>query len=131
MKQNQGFIALSSVLMLSSIFLSLSVGMVFQAIGGSSATVDMVGATKAELVARGCIETVLKKLQLTLNYQGNESILIDNEVCVVNVIQGEGTQEREIQVTGLYATYVHRIEVITEGRGPIISIRTYTSVVDF
>lgn len=131
MKKYDGFIALSSVLMLSAIFLSLSISIAFQAISGSkNASISFEGR-KAEMLAKDCVEYALIKLQDTLNYQGNESILFGTGLCTINQITGVGNTNRTIETQGIYGEYTNRIVVVVEEISPITIIASYRLVAQF
>jgi len=73
---NSGFVALISVLILSAIILSISIGLSLRSVEESKISLAEQESNKALALATLCAEQALMKLEKSLNYSGNESIII-------------------------------------------------------
>jgi hypothetical protein len=132
-KQNytRGFIAISSVLILSAIFLSISIGMALRAISGADATIGFHERETARLVAHGCLDYARMELQRTLDYVGNEGILIGSETCEIFYIEGSGNNNRILMVESIVGKHTVRIKEVIEEISPNMRILSSERVVSF
>ncbi len=128
---NKGFIALASVLVLSAIFLSLSISTASQAINSTDNTSAIYAHAKAKRVAEGCVEYALIELSRTLNYEGNGSILIAEESCEILPIGGVGNNDRVVQVQSTVQGYVYKIEVVVSQISPEMQIGSFKAITNF
>lgn len=126
----KGFIALSSVLIMSAIFLSISISMASFAISRSDTGVALYEKDKAHMLAQGCLEYALLELERTLDYEGNEGILIGDSSCEIAVIQGSGNQDRTIQVEGTFGAHTYRIEVVVGEVSPEVLLASYERIIE-
>lgn len=131
MKEKNGFVALTAVLVLSAIFLSVSISIASHAISGSGSNTSLYASHKAKVSAASCVEYALLKMQRTEGYGGNEGILIDEEECEILSVSGTET-ERSIQVQSSVFEHVYRIEAITDETDPaVMEIASYEAVTNF
>lgn len=131
MKNKKGFIALTTVLVLSAVFLSISIGVASRAISGATMSSSLYASNKAEILADGCAEYALLKLRRSLEYAGNESIEIDGTQCEILDIGGTGNTNRSIDVQSTVQGHVHRIRVLVEEISPTMKIASYEFVTSF
>lgn len=127
----KGFIALSSVLIMSAIFLSISISMASHAISGSGTGVALYENNAAQMLAQSCLEHALLELQRTLVYGGDESILIDETSCVILPIGGSGNHDRTVQVVGTFGSHTYRIQVVVDTVSPEVTLASYERVTSF
>ena len=128
---NQGFIALSTVLVLSAIFLSIGIGMTTIASFNAQNNLSVYFGNKAHILAEACTEYALYNLRESSDYQGNENLQIDGETCEILVIGGSGNTDRTIQVQSTVSDFTKRIEVVVEAVLPETKITSFKSVVNF
>ena len=119
-KLNQGFIAISTVLVLSAIFLSISLGMSLRAIAGTDVSIALNEREKARLLAHGC-----------LDYGGNEGILIGEGACEIFNIEGSGNNNRILMVESTIGEHTVRIKDVIEQISPNMIILSSERVVSF
>ena len=131
MKYNQGFIALTSVLILSAISLSISISVASRAISGSGISIAMRERDTAKYLTESCVEHALIELERTLNYQGNESILVGDELCDILVVEGSGNTNRTIKAQGSVGQHTYRVRVIINTISPNLTIKSYKRVANF
>lgn len=123
-KQSQGFIALTSVLILSAIFLSLAISTTLSVITATGTNTAFRERDVARYMARGCMEYALMQLERNLNYQGNEVILIDDEECEILPITGAGNINRVLEVKSIIGAHVYHIVSEIETISPIMVVKT-------
>ncbi|MFZ2252826.1 MAG: hypothetical protein WAW13_01475 [Minisyncoccia bacterium] len=109
-KNTQGFIALASVLILSAIFLSLSIGIATRAIREAKTDTALRERDSALYLSEACAEYARMELERTLDYQGNEGILMDEGSCQILPIEGVGNTNRILRVQSTVGTHTYRIE---------------------
>lgn len=131
MKYKNGFIALTTVLILSAIFLSLSISIATHAILNAGINVGAYTSAQSKALAEACVEYAQIELSRTLNYDGDESILIDDQSCYILPISGEGNTNRVIQTESIVDGFVYRIEVELSEIQPEMQIASYEAKVNF
>jgi hypothetical protein len=131
MKKTQGFIALTSVLILSVIFLSVTISMATRAISGASLTTASIERDTAETHAEACVEQALLELQRTVDYNGGDSIELGTGSCEIRTILGSGVDNRTLQVESVVGSHVYRAEMIIESISPELLITSFERVTQF
>lgn len=127
----QGFIALSAVLILSAIFLSISLSMALRAISGAGTGIAFHEREKSRYLAHACVDYARMELQRTLDYQGNESILIGEAACEIFDIEGVGNNDRILTVESVVGEHTFRIRDVIEEISPKMIILSSERVVSF
>lgn len=130
-KYTQGFIALTSVLILSAIFLSMSISVASRAISESDTAITFRERDTARYLARACLEYARMELERTLDYQGNEGILIQGQTCQILNIEGIGTTNRTVQVQSTVGSHTYRIEDVIETVSPNMVVTSSERVIQF
>ena len=130
-KYTQGFIALTSVLILSAIFLSMSISVASRAISESDSVIAFRERDTARYLARACLEYARMELERTLDYQGNEGILIQRQTCQILNIEGIGTTNRTVRVQSTVGSHTYRIEDVIETVSPNMVITSSEQVIQF
>lgn len=130
-KSNHGFIALASVLILSAIFLSLSIGIATRAIGGAGTDNAFRERDSALYLSQACAEYARMELQRTLDYQGNEGILMDEGSCQILPIGGTGNTNRTLRVQSTVGAHTYRIEYDILTVSPYMVITSSERVTSF
>lgn len=130
-KNEKGFIAISTTLILSAIFLSISLGMSMRAISGIDTNLAFADREAARLSAYGCLHYARMELQQTLDYGGNEVILIGEETCEIFDIEGSGNNNRVLKVESTAGNHTVRIREEIEEISPNMTILSSDKVVSF
>ncbi len=131
MKKSKGFIALTSVLILSVIFLSVTVSMATRAISGAFLTTAAIERDTAEQYGMACVEYALLELQRTVDYVGDDSIELDGGSCEIFTIQGSGVNDRVLHVESAVGSHIYRAEMVIESVSPQLLITSYERVAQF
>lgn len=130
-KHSQGFIALASVLILSAIFLSMSIGIASRAISEATTDIAFREYDTAQYLAETCAEHARMELERTLDYAGNEGILLDEGSCDILPIGGAGNANRILRVESQVGSHVYRIEDDIQAVSPHMIITTSERVINF
>lgn len=132
MKNNiKGFIAVTSVLILSAFFLSLCITIASRAISNASVSVAFIEREKARFQTEACVEFVLMELIRTVKYQGNESILVGDGSCYILPISGEGNSNRVLRIESHVGEHTYRVLATIGTVGPKMTITSFERVVNF
>jgi len=131
MKSMKGFIALTSVLVLSAILLSITISVASRSISTAEISTGNSAKHKARILARSCAEHALVELQRTLNYSGNESLTIDGESCDILSISGTGNTNRVIQAKSEVFGYIQKLEIMVSEVSPDVTITSWDEVTSF
>lgn len=129
--KEQGYIALISILIVLAIVLSIAISASFFGIIESQMGLSQSLAAQSYYLANACAETALMKLKSNLKYQGNEQISIDNQTCMINLIEGSGNRNRTIKTYSAANNQTKKIVVKIIQVRPDTVIRSWQEVADF
>lgn len=130
-KSHQGFVALSAVLILTAVFLAIAIGLSTKSISGQDTAVVIIGRDKAKYLAYSCLEYARMELIRSLDYQGNEVIMLTDGLCEINQITGIGNFARVLRIKAVVDEYSYYIEDNIETINPIMQINTSQRVEGF
>ena len=88
-------------------------------------------SNKALALANLCAEQALFKLVTTLNYSGNESIIIEGKSCEILSIEGTGNFNRVIKTQSTVSKYTKKIKIEVSQISPVVEISSWEEVSDF
>jgi hypothetical protein len=108
--KNSGFIALTSVIIMSGFFVIIFIGMFFSAVEEAGRTGGRENSVKAVILANSCVEEALSSLRNSLSYAGNEDINIGDEFCTLLVMDGTETM-KVIKAVGASDNYTKKMQV--------------------
>lgn len=131
MQYTRGFIALTSVLVISAIFLSISISITSRAISGSGMSVALYERDTAKYLAQACVEHAQQELLKTLNYIGEESVAVYDNSCDILTIEGIGNTDRIIKTESTFGDHTYRILVEIDEVSPHMIISSYERVASF
>lgn len=127
MKIQKGFIALTSVLVLSAIFLSVTISMATRAIGSAYLTTAYVERDKARMYAEACLETALIELQRTLSYTEGDTITVGDGTCEVSEVGG-GASDRTITIRSDVGSHTYHAQAHLSTQNPLFEITDYQRI---
>jgi len=130
-KHTQGFIALASVLILSAIFLSLSIGIASRVISETKTDIAFHEYDSARYLSLACAEYARMELESTLDYQGNEGILMDEGSCQILPIEGTGNTNRTLRVQSTVGSHTYSIEYNILTVSPHMVVTSSERVISF
>lgn len=126
-----GFIAMTSVLVLGAIFLVLILGVTSQSVNLLQHTISVQHADAAKQYAYSCAEYALLQATQQLHYTGNQMLSFEDETCeilpVAEDVDGSSTIRTQSTVKG----YVHRVVVEVVNIYPHVEVQSYQSVLVF
>ena len=127
----RGFIALTSVLVLSGVFIVLFMGMFFSATEEMEKVTNESEAIKALSLANSCIEVGLNELKNNSNYTGGENVQVDENDCEIKPVEDE-EDVKILKGEGEINERIKRIEVVVDiSNHPEIKIIDWKEVSSF
>ena len=131
MRSSQGYIAITAVLVLSALFLSMSISVASRGITASDTSYAGHMEKKVRYITEACVEYGLLRLRDTYRYAGGETISIGDEQCVIMPIAGGDTPQRTLHAYSMIDGYTYRVEVIISMEGSDIEVVTFDRVRTF
>ena len=126
--KNHGYIAFSSLLVISVVALAISISVALQGVTESQASLTFKKGKEALMAANGCAEETLLRLRNDVNYTGGSLILGDAD-CIV-IVSGTGA-DRTISITSTISDppdYVKHLELTVKRAGNSINILTFQEI---
>lgn len=131
MKHIHGFIALTAVLILSALFLSITVSIASRAISSSAVVTALQAQDSARYLAEACLNYAFVELQRTFEYAGDDGILIGDASCDILPLEGTGTTNRTLRVESTTGDHTYRIEADIDTIGSTLSVSAIRHVAAF
>jgi len=128
---NSGFIALTTVLVMSAVILVISTGISLRSVDGIKMSLGQKHSYTASSLAYLCAENALIKLKSTTNYSGNETITLDGETCDILSIDGTGYSTRTVKTQSTVSGYTKKLKIVVAEVDPIMQITSWDEVTDF
>jgi len=129
--KKNGYIALVSLLIISSITLFIAVNANLFGISESRMALDRANSSKAFYLANLCAEEALIKLKDDSNYSGNETINTSRGNCEILLIEGSGETNRTVKTTGNFDNKTRKIKIEISRINPLMEISSWEEVIDF
>lgn len=126
-----GYIALVSILLVSSLTLFLAVNANLFGISESRMALDRAHSSKAYYLANLCAEEALINLKDDLDYSGDETINIAGGSCEILPLEGSGNENRTIKTTGSFDNKTRKIKIDIDLVNPVMEINSWLEVTDF
>lgn len=131
MKNQQGYIALISILIISALVLLLGISANLLSISESDMSLQTNQASEVYYLATACVEDALMKLKDNLNYGGNEILIFDNGTCTIKPLEGVENKDRVIKTFGNAYNQVRRIKIEINRVNPNMEIKSWQQVAEF
>lgn len=122
---NSGFIAFTSLLIISAVTLAIAMSISILGINEARNSLDVKNGIEVLRIANGCADEALYRLKLSATYSGG-SLNVGDGQCTINV--SAGTEDRTITVTGQLnsvADFSKTLEVVVRRRGGGIVVRSW------
>lgn len=130
-KNQRGFIAFISVLIIGSVVLAIGIGVSLRSIGETDMSLGEQESHRALALANLCAEQALMRLESILNYAGGESITMGSESCDILAISGSGNYARTVTTQSTVSKYTKKIKVEVWQISPTMQIASWQEVADF
>ena len=131
MRYQRGYIAITAVLVLSALFLSVSISVASRGITANDTSLASHTSTKARYAAESCIEYGLMRIQDSLAYAGGESVPVGENVCVLMPILGTGIGSRTLHAYSMIDGYTYRVEAVVSVTGSSLQLSSFERVSTF
>lgn len=131
MRNQQGYIALITVLIISAISLLIAINANLFGISESDMGFIKNQASESYYLANACAEYALIELKDNQDYSGEETLAIGAGTCSILKIRGQGNRNRIVQVTGSVYNLTRKIEINIAKIDPEMEIQSWKEVSDF
>ena len=119
MKKENGYIALTSTIILSGVFILLFAGIVSVSVNGMERVNDVESSQKARSLLNECVEHALNEIKKDPTYEGNEILGSGDKICVIEEVFEGGGDVLYFTVRGEHENYIHKkyieVEVKEDG----------------
>jgi hypothetical protein len=109
-KSQDGFIALTSVIIISAFFSILFIGMFFSATEQIERADDREFSVRALGLANSCAEQALNNLKNDLSYEGDETVTVGAYTCDILALDSTD-MTKVIKTTGAVHGYTKRVQI--------------------
>jgi hypothetical protein len=130
-KSRDGYVALTTILIVASVTLIIAVGLSLRSIGESQMSFAEESSHRALALANLCAEKALMKLEDTFNYSGSESINIGENSCDILSIEGSGNTNRIVKTQSTVSNHTRKVKLEVAVVSPIMEITSWREVADF
>lgn len=131
MKKNKGFIAITSIIIISAILLSVSIGISYRSMARAQSNFSSSSYHEANYLSERCAEYALLELERTLGYSGEEEISTVEGSCNILEVLGNGNTNRIIMTTGTVLEHMAKTRIVISEIYPIMTISSWDTVADF
>ncbi len=131
MIKQKGFIALTAVLVVSALFLSVIIGATVRSINATKAIHALQYGKNAEVLAYACADYALAEHVKQLHYLGSQTLNFPTGSCTIELIVEEADGVRTIDTVGESSGHIHRVRIELSGTGNAVTVGSYKSVVAF
>lgn len=131
MIKQKGFIALTAVLVVSALFLSVIIGTTVRSINATKATHALQHGKNAEVLAYACAEYSLAEHVKQLHYLGSQTLNFPTGSCTIEPVIEEDGGVRTMDTIGESSGHIHRVRIELTGTGNTVTVGSYNSVVAF
>lgn len=128
-ENNNGFVALIAVLVLSAVGVSVGISLILLGLGSSRSSFALEQSNHAKALANACAEEALLKLKQNLSYAGNETLTFTSGTCQIQDVKGTGPN-RIIKTTGTVGTIIRKVAVKVK-ISPSFELTSWQEVADF
>lgn len=130
MKNERGYIALISILIIGVLVLMISVGVSLRSIGETNMSLGEEKAHRALALADLCAEKGLMKIVSVLNYAGNESMIVNGESCDILPVEGSGNS-KTLKTKSTISGHTRKLKVSISQISPVMTVSGWEEVADF
>lgn len=126
-EKQKGFIALTTVLIISALVLMVGIGISLESIGEMKMGLQRSLSSQAYYLTNLCAEQTLMKLKENSSYLGDEIINISNGSCTILPIEGNWT----IKVSASSSGQVKKMRLVVSQIDPEIIVDSWEEVAEF
>ncbi|MEI7604088.1 MAG: hypothetical protein WCJ19_03650 [bacterium] len=127
-KNQKGYIAIVSVLLLGIVTILIAISVVLMSIDNAMTVSALNDSNRARDLSRACAEVAMNNLRSSLSYAGNETITIDSNACHILSVLGTGNTSRTIQTDSTVGKSTQRMRIIISQVTPATVISSWQEV---
>lgn len=127
-ESNKGFMAITSLLIISAIALSISISMTIVGINAAQNSLSLIKGTQTLKVAESCLEEALIRLKANSAYSGG-SLNIDNASCTITITSTGANKTIDItSTTSGPPDFVKHIQATARTTGTSINLLNWQEI---
>lgn len=130
-KQEGGYVALISVVFISSLLMLLVSSFNLASMSELDMALKESQSEGSFFLAQACAEEGLIKLKEDLGYSGGEILSFESGTCTILPVEGGGNEDRVIKTSGSVENVVRRIKVVIDVINPEMQISSWEEVESF
>ncbi len=127
---NNGYIALISVIILGAIGLAIATSLLLLGLGSSRASYAIEQSDTAKALANACADQGLLRIKKEPSYSGTTNLNLGAGTCSYT-IQNLGGESRIINASGTTGTIIRKVKISISAITPSINISSWQEVADF
>jgi len=127
LKKQKGFIAITTVLIISALVLMIGIGISLESIGETKMGLQRSLSSQSYYLTNLCVEQTLMKLKENSSYSGDETINVENGNCTILPIEGNWT----IKVSASSSGQIKKMKLIVSQIDPEIIVDSWEEVAEF
>jgi len=127
LKKQKGFIAITTVLIISALVLMIGIGISLESIGETKMGLQRSLSSQSYYLTNLCVEQTLMKLKENSSYSGDETINVENGSCTILPIEGNWT----IKVSAFSSGQIKKMKLIVSQIDPEIIVDSWEEVAEF
>lgn len=120
-----GYIALITLLLVGAIVLIAVIAITFVSLNQKSGIISHNRTIKNYYLANACANYAILQLQKNLEYQGHETLTIDENLCQVEAVSGSGNFSRIIITSSQINNQMKKIKIELEQVKPMTIIKSW------
>jgi len=128
--QENGFITLLSIIMVSAVGLSVILAISSAGINSIKTSRDLYKSNQAKALANACAEIALQNIRDDISYNGSGNLNIGGNNCSYAVFN-QGGENRIIQAESSVSDSVSKIKILIDQINPKINTFLWQEVGDF
>lgn len=129
-KHSQGYIALITTLVVGSLAMLVTVGMLSIGITQTQTALVSYDGYRAQQLAEACAEYALQEIRNSTSFSGSGGETLGAGSCTYDVNSGGG-ENRTIEALGTVKDNTHRIEISIDQINPSINVTSWQLVDTF
>lgn len=126
-KEQKGFIAITTVIIISALVLMIGIGISLESIGEMKMGLQRSLSSQSYYLTNLCAEQTLMKLKENSSYLGDETINVENGNCTILPIEGNWT----IKVSAFSSGQVKKMKLVVSQIDPEIIVDSWEEVAEF
>jgi hypothetical protein len=127
----KGYIAITSILLISALVLTITIGASLRAIDQTKIVLDEQESHRALALANACAEIGTMKLLSVFQYAGNEVITVGSESCNIEAMSETGNFNRTVKAQGTVTGITKKVSLNVYQVSPVTQITSWQEVSDF